>query len=158
MSSIDGFIAETKYEAGFDLLLAHGHSYSSALKELINKIGDLQSNNCITFVADKILNKRNDNVFSFFGELQAIESSGYKFNSALVNFLMEDCLRNYNMNYHHFIQTRIVNKLTTTELNQLNEKVLIRFVDERMRHVKQQRCLGLSRPPSKKANSTKNDK
>lgn len=143
MSSIDEYIATAQYDSGFKVLLDQGNSYAAALKQLINGIGDIQSN--IDFIARKILNKNNDDVFGFFAELKAIENAGYKFNIVMVNLLMENCIHKYNMDFHHFIQTRIINKMTKDELDQLNQHIFDEFVKKRLGHVAQQRYLGLPR-------------
>lgn len=144
MTSIDEYIASQQYEAGFKVLLQQ-NSYAVALKELLKSIGDIQSNNCVDFVARKILNERNDDVFGFFAELKEIESTGYKFDIVMVNLLMENCTRKYNMDFHQFIQTRIINKMSKNELNLLQQDILDKFVKVRLAHVAKQRYLGLPR-------------
>lgn len=143
MSSIDEYIATAQYDTGFKLLLNQESSYAVALKQLIKSIGDMQSN--IDYVARKILNKHNDDVFAFFTELNEIDNTGYKFDIVMVNLLMENCTQNYNMEFHHFIQTRIINRMSKPELDQLNHDIFDKFVNVRLRHVAQQRYLGLPR-------------
>lgn len=150
-SLVDAYIGTSQYEAGFEVLLNETKSYAAALKQLINSIGDiqLQSKNCIDYIARKILNQRNDDVHGFFAELKTIESTGYKFDVILTNVLMENCIQNYHMDFYQFIQTRVLNQMSQIELDGLNQPLLERFVKVRLSHVAQQRYLGLPRSTRK---------
>lgn len=145
MTSIDGYIATTQYDADFKILLNQESSYAAALKQLLKSIGDVQDDNCIDYIARKIVSKFNDDVFAFFSELKAFENSGYKFDICMINLLMESCIKKYNMDFYQFIQTRIVNRLSTTEIDQLNGEILEKFIKIRLKHVSAQRYLGLPR-------------
>lgn len=145
MKSINALIATTNYDDAFELLRMQEGSYSTALKQLMIKIGSVETN--IEYITNKILDKGNDNIFAFFDELKTIVASGYKLNTVNTNMLMADCIEKYDMNYHHFIQTQIVNKMTQTELQKLNQSNLHKFVQARLDHVRRQRTMriGLSR-------------
>lgn len=118
------------------------------MKQWIDGIGDIQTSNRIDFIARKIVDKHNDDMFGFFAQLKAIENTGYKFDFTLVNLLMENCIQKYNMDFYQFIQTRIINKMPKNELDLLNPDILQQFVKVRLEHVARQRYFGL--PPLKK--------
>lgn len=151
MTSIDEYIATLQYDAGFKALRNQERSYATALKRLIETIGGVGSN--LDFVARKILHQDNDDVFAFFAELEAIEKTGYQFNIVMANLLMEKCIQKYNMHFHHFIQTRVINRMLKDDMDQLNQNILEKFVKVRLGHVAQQRYLGLPRTIRKHSNN-----
>lgn len=118
-------------------------SYSKALKQFISILGK-PSEMCIGYIARKILSHANDNIGSFLDELKLIVATGHKFNVTEINKLMMYCNENFNMNFHQFVLTRILNKLPAEELNKLNQDILTKFANRRLAHVKQQR-MGLPR-------------
>lgn len=156
MSSIDEYLATSQYDEGFKFLLIEESSYALALRRLIKGIGNVQTSNCTDYIARKILNKRNDNLLEFFDELKTMESVGYKFDFVMINLLMEYCVQKFDMGFYQFIQTRIINKLSKADLDQLNQDIFSKFIKVRMAHVAQQRYLGL--PRSTRKSITKNDK
>lgn len=99
---------------------------------------------CLNFVVRKILATNNDDISAFKPQLEEILEIGFKFDTLMVNQLMQYCTRKYNMNFYQFVLKAIINKLTKTEIDKLNADILGEFVNERLKHVSSQR-LGLSR-------------
>lgn len=130
----------------FILKLYLNIAYSAALKQLIEDICKSQSFNgkCIGYIAQKIVCGQNDNIGMFIKELKRICGAGYNFDPLMVNRLMKYCTEHFDMNFHQFVLTQIVNKLTKSKLDNLNESILREFVERRLLHERQLR-IGLSR-------------
>lgn len=134
-SSLDGKYFEdllTKY-------LAEKLDYCKALKASLKDIGTLKAlgDKNWTNIVWKILDQRNLNISAFHNELKDILQCGYVFNVLMINRLMQYCIRNYNMKFHQFVLTCILNKLSKNELDQLNQESLEKFAYVRT----QQNCL-----------------
>lgn len=134
------------WDEKFRILMQKEVSYSLALKELIKMIcsDGIPSNNWSDYIARKIVHNDNDNLGSFKNELEQLLRLGYKFKITMVNKLMNHCIANFDVNLHQLILMKIINPLTKSELDLINESVLKKFVDKRMGSVKIQR-MGLSR-------------
>lgn len=130
----------------FKVLQQNEVQYSMALKQLMEIIrgsGELDGK-CIEYIVQKILHSDNDNIGGFRMELKQIVANGYKFNMTTINKLMNHCIVHFDVSFHQFVLTSIVNKLTADELDQLNESILMKFTEKRLANVKRQR-MGLSR-------------
>lgn len=134
------------YNHMFTALRRQENSYSHALKQLVSIIYSLgkPTEVCIDYIARKIICEDNDNIGAFLNDLKEICSNGYKFKITMVNRLMQHCIDNFNIDFHQFVLTRIVNKLSKSELDVVNSTTLNSFVARRMANVKQHR-MGLSR-------------
>lgn len=129
-----------------EALLHQEPVYSKALKQLVSSIYGLgrPSEMCIDYIVRKITNTDNDNIAAFLDELKMISGTGYKFNITTINKLMKYSYENFNLNFHQFVLTQIVNKLSPSDLELVNGNILSKFTERRLSNVRQQR-MGLSR-------------
>lgn len=134
------------YDYMLQALLQVETSYSKALKRLANVIYGLDkpSNRCIDYIVRKIFCSENEDIGAFSDEFKIICANGYRFNATMINKLMVYCTDNFNVPFYQFVLTRIVNKLSKSELDDLNETILTKFVHRKLEHIKHQR-VGLSR-------------
>lgn len=118
-------------------------SYSMMLKQLLNLNPNRYCcDHCIDYFARKICNHHNDELGSFLAELKMIKKRGYKFNAVMINMMMRHCTEHFDMHFHQFVLTKILND--SSVLEHVNEDSLQKFVNRRLTNVKQIR-LGLSR-------------
>lgn len=134
------------YDYILQALLQVESSYSKALKRLANAIYGLgtPTDRCMNYIVRKIFSAENEDIGAFLDELKKLCAKGYKLNATMINKLMVHCTDNFDVPLHQFVLTRIVNKLSKSELDTLNETILKKFVDRKMEHIKHQR-VGLSR-------------
>lgn len=154
MSSIDEYIRNLSSSSikcpNFDksaLNNAFTSSYSVALKQLLDANCHLYCcDDCTDYIARKICNTLNDDIGAFLGELKKITARNYKFDMVMTNLLMNHCIEHFDVHFHQFVLTQIVNKLTPPELDQVNQVILHKFVNRRMGNLKKSR-MGLRHNP-----------
>lgn len=153
MSSIDEYLRNRSSSLvtcpNFESLVQdNAVAYSTALRQLLNAHENRYCcDNCTDYIARKICSTRNDDIGAFLDELRKIASNGYSFNTVMINFLMNHCIEHFNMNFHQFVLTRIVNK-KTPEMDLVNKEILQKFVNKRLNFGLQQRqTLGMRRRP-----------
>lgn len=128
--------------------LSETNSYSDAVKMLMSPSVGIPDTKCMDFIARKIFDNGHD-IGGFFGQLQQMSGNGYTFGATHINKLMDYIIRNFNVDFHQFVLTRIVGKLTKSELDRLDSEILHKFSQRRLDHVGQHR-IGLSRKLKKK--------
>lgn len=127
--------------------LTQTNSYSGAVQMMFKSIDTLDNppdTKFMDYIARKIFDNGHDNVDAFFAELKQMLKHGYKFSAPHINKLMDYCIRNFNVEFHQFVLTSILNKLQPTELDLVNSDILRQFSQRRLDHGSQFR-LGLSR-------------
>lgn len=151
MSSIDEYLRNRSSNLvtcpNFESLVQdNAVAYSTALRQLLNAHENRYCcDNCTDYIARKICSTRNDDIGAFLDELKKIASNGYSFNTVMINLLMNHCIEHFDMNFHQFVLTRIVNK-RTPEMDLVNEEILQKFVNKRLNFGLQQRqTLGMRR-------------
>lgn len=70
---------------------------------------------------------RKNDLKIFIEELGQILVFGYSFNETMINRLMAYRIEHFGVDFHQIVLTRIVNNLSDTQTNQLNEQILVKF-------------------------------
>lgn len=98
-------------------LIAVGHSYSEALKIVLETIVSFNVAP-IDYIARKITSKLNDKMSEFIDELKQLMRLNYYFNPMMVNAMMKHSLQHYNFHFHQFIAQHVFKHIEADNLDQ----------------------------------------
>lgn len=130
--------ANTKsFDEILNALIAVGHSYSEALKIVLETIVSFNATP-IEYIARKIASKHNDKMSEFIDELKQIQRLNYYFNPMMVNAMMRHSLQNYNFQFHQFISQHVLKHI---EVDNLDQEMLNDFNRQRPRRLQRRGLL-----------------